>query len=141
MLQFIFAFCGTLGFSIFFNCPKRIMFMTAVAGGMGWCVNLYFSGVLSSTVVGAFFGSFAVGILGEIFARSLKSPVTTFIIPGIITMVPGAGCYYTMLYIAKDNYDLAAYYGIQTILIAAAISTGIIISSYIGKLYNMLKYK
>lgn len=139
MNQFIFAFLGTLGFTIFFNSAKKIMFLTAVIGGLGWTINLLITNFTNSSAIGAFLGAFLVGILGEIVARLLKYPVTTFVIPGIITMVPGAGCYYTIFYITKSEYSIAAFYGIETILISISIATGIILSTYIGKMYNRIK--
>ncbi len=139
MHQFIFAFLGTLGFTIFFNSTKNIMLITSIVGGLGWSINLLFANLTNSSVIGVFFGAFLVGILGEIAARILKYPVTTFVIPGIITMVPGAGCYYTILYITKSEYNTAAFYGLETVLISISIATGIILSAYIGKIYNRLK--
>lgn len=139
MTQFIFAFFGTFGFTIFFNSPKKTVFFTSLVGGLGWIINLFISNLANSSAVGVFFGAFSVGILGEIFARILKFPVTTIVIPGIITMVPGAGCYYTIFYIIKNNYSIAAYYGIETILISISIATGIILSTFIGNTVNKIK--
>lgn len=141
MNQFIFAFLGTLGFTIFFNSAKKIMLVTAIVGGLGWSINLLFANLTNSSAIGVFLGAFLVGILGEIAARIFKYPVTTFVIPGIITLVPGAGCYYTILYITKSEYNIAAFYGVETILISISIATGIILSTYIGKMYSRLKRK
>ena len=59
-------------------------------GFVGWYVYLLF---LSDTgpVMANFFGSLALAIMAHVFARTFKAPVTVFLIPGLLILVPGAG--------------------------------------------------
>ena len=75
------------------------------------------------------------------FAKYFKKPATVFIIPGIITLVPGAGMYYTMLALIKKDFHEAANTGTETIFIAAAIAIGIILSSTMSRSIKRVKNK
>jgi uncharacterized membrane protein YjjB (DUF3815 family) len=66
----------------------------------------------------------------------MKMPATTFIIPGIIPLVPGYGLYYSMLKIIEANYQEALNVGFESLLIALGIAAGIIIATSMGKLIN-----
>lgn len=77
--------------------------------------------------------AFLVGVFGEILAIKLKKPATVFITPGIVSLVPGAGMYYTMLYLVQNDYSQAAIKGTETLFLAAAIAVGIIVSTLLFK--------
>ena len=96
---------------------------------------------LDSNIVGTFFASIVVGILGELFARHFKKPATVYIIPGIVPLVPGAGMYYTMLALVEKDFSLAANRGTETFFLAAAISIGIITSTSLSRSINRVKHK
>jgi len=64
-------------------------------------------------------------------ARILKTPVTVFLITGIIPLVPGGNLYYTMNYVLAKQWHLSSLYGQKTILIAIAVAAGIMIASSI----------
>lgn len=131
--QFIFSFISTLGFSVIFNIPKGLLVKSSLVGAIGWLVFYISSLFLNNSIISTFFASLTVGILGELSARYYKKPATVFIIPGIIPLVPGAGMYYTMLALIEENFYAAATKGTETIFIAAAISTGLIVSTTLSR--------
>lgn len=131
--QFIYSFISTIGFSVIFNIPKGLILKSGMVGGIGWLVYYISSLFFSNSIISTFFASLTVGILGELSARYYKKPATVFIIPGIIPLVPGAGMYYTMLALIEENFYAAATKGTETIFIAAAISTGLIVSTTLSR--------
>ncbi|NLX62466.1 MAG: threonine/serine exporter [Tissierellia bacterium] len=139
--QFLFSFVSTIGFSVLFNTPKGLIGKSGFVGGIGWVV-FYITGLyLNNKIISTFLAALTVGILGELFARYFKKPATVFIIPGIIPLVPGAGMYYTMLTLSQRDFYAAATKGTETIFIAAAISTGLIISTTLSKSIRRVKNK
>ena len=80
-------------------------------------------------------------MLGEVFARYTKKPATLYVNPGIISLVPGAGMYYTMLALIENDYTTAIDKGAETFFIAAAIAMGIIISSAFSHSIRRVKSK
>ncbi|WP_427339103.1 threonine/serine exporter family protein [Caloranaerobacter sp. DY30410] len=139
--EFIYAFLSTLGFSIIFNIPRDSIIKSGITGALGWIIYLFVNINYSSKVAGAFLGAITVGMVGEIMARLFKKPATVYIIPGIVPLVPGAGMYYTMLSIIEKKFIEAANLGTETLFIAAAISSGVIISTTLNKTIFSLKRK
>ncbi|RKD28851.1 hypothetical protein BET03_06855 [Thermohalobacter berrensis] len=134
--QLIYAFLSTIGFGVLFNIPRNCIVKSGIVGTLGWLVYLQIIEFTTSTIAGAFWGAITVGIIGEVFARVFKKPVTVFIVPGIVPLVPGAGMYYTMLAITEKRFIDAANLGSETLFIAASIASGIIISSSLSKIYK-----
>ena len=58
-------------------------------GFLYWLANRIGVGRLGSNLLGAL----CVGILGLVFARIKKCPVTVFNIPGVVPLVPGVPAY------------------------------------------------
>lgn len=139
--QLIISFLSTIGFSILFNSPKETLGYTGIAGASGWILYTITTKLFSSNIAGSFFGALTVGILGELLARLSKKPATLYITPGIIPLVPGAGMYYTMLALIKNDFNMATSKGVETFFIAAAISIGIIISSTFSRSIKRVRQK
>lgn len=137
--QFIISFFATIGFAGFFGAPMKSILATGVAGALSWVVNLFISDVFNSDILGAFVGALIVGILGEILAVKYKKPATVFITPGIISLVPGAGMYYTMYYLVEDNFFNAVSFGTETFFIAAAIAIGVTASTVFSRSIKSFK--
>ncbi|SHH13919.1 threonine/serine exporter family protein [Tepidibacter thalassicus] len=138
-LHFIYSFMATIGFSIIFNVPKKSLFYASITGSIGWTLYIYMSNITSSAPLSNFISATVIGILGEIFARIDKKPVTVFIIPGIVPLVPGYGMYLTMLNIINNNFYKAAKIGSDTIFVAGAIAMGIILVSSTAKVIKKRK--
>ncbi len=136
--QVLCAFLSTVGFSVIFNSPKDTIIKSSINGSVGWIVFILTKGLTNSPVAGSFFGALTVGIIGEIFAKIYKKPSTTFTIPGIIPLVPGAGIYYTMLSLTEKNFFAAADSGSQTITVSIALASGIIVSTSLNR--AIMKY-
>lgn len=128
-----FSFISTFGFAVMFNIPKKQIFSASMLGSTGWLIFHFYSVYSSTSIISAFWGSLAVGILGEFLARYKKQPATIFIIPGIIPLVPGAGMYYTMDNLVQNKLTKAAEVGIETFMIALSIAIGIILATSVSK--------
>lgn len=137
--QFIYAFFSIIGFAVLFNIPRNCIIKSGIVGSLGWLVDLQITNITASPVAGAFWGAVTVGIVGEAFARIFKKPVTIFIVPGIVPLVPGSGMYYTMLAITEKRFIDAANVGSETTFIAASIASGIIIASSLSRIYRRRK--
>ncbi len=129
LLKSFLAFISTIGFSIMFNLPKKLLAYAGMTGGLGFLTYLYVINIENDYIIAALLGSFVVGIFGQLFAIFLKHPSTLFTIPGIIPLVPGYDLYNAMFYLVEKNTAEAASYGIKAILISISIACGIAISS------------
>lgn len=125
--DFFYAYLSTIGFAVLFNAPKSTFIKSGFAGGLGWIIYSFTKSLSSSVIVSTFLASIVIALIGEFFAIIDKNPITVYIIPGIIPLVPGFGLYYTMLSIVEKKFDKAATYGSETLLISIAIASALVI--------------
>lgn len=133
IIESIISSFATLGFSLFYDSPKRSYKIVMVSGFVAWFVYKYLTMILNNKFIAALSASIAVGIIGEIASRKVHMPVTVFVIPGIISLVPGADMYYTMYYTIQQNSKLAFSHARNAMLFAASIALGILVASLSSK--------
>lgn len=134
LLESLFAFFATLGFGILFNIKGKNLFYAALGGGLSWFFSASFINNGFSVTSSFFVTSVIFSIYSEIFARILKTPVTTLVICALIPLVPGGGMYYTMYEAVTGNIMKSLELGIQTLANAGALSLGIILVSTITRI-------
>lgn len=139
--HFIFALISTVGFSVLFNVPKKSVFYASITGAIGWTLYVYTKTITLSIPFSVFIGAIGVGLLGEVFARIDKKPVTTFVIPGIVPLVPGYGIYLSMVNLINQDFYNAAKTGTEAIFTGGAISVGIILVSSVAKILKKRRLK
>lgn len=125
--DFFYAYLSTIGFAVLFNAPTSTFTKSGLAGGLGWVIYAFAKKLSNSVIVSAFLASIVIALIGELFAIMDKNPITVYIIPGIIPLVPGFGLYYTMLSIVEGKFDKAAAHGSETLLISIAIASALVI--------------
>lgn len=137
-LQVIAAFFATLFFGILFEIPKDKLFSTGIGGGICWfCYSiLHVMGL--STVIAAFIASFLISTYAELMARSQRTPVTIYLVTGILPLVPGGGMYSMMLAAIQQRFGDAAALGSETLQTAGVIAASIVIVSSISKIITGL---
>ena len=87
ILQCVFAFCAIIGFSVIIEAPKKCLFVNGVLGMAGWAVYLLVEEV-STMLAATFVSALILAVAAHILARLLKTPVTTVLIPAVLTIVP-----------------------------------------------------
>ncbi|MDK2918369.1 MAG: hypothetical protein PWQ37_1102 [Candidatus Petromonas sp.] len=139
--QFIFSFISTVGFSVLFNVPKKSILYASLTGAFGWTIYIYTKEMTASPPFSIFIGAIIVASLGEVFARIDKKPVTTFVIPGIVPLVPGYGIYLSMVNLINQDFYNAAQFGTEAVFTGGAISVGIIVVASVAKILKAMKAK
>lgn len=137
LIQCIYAFFSSAGFSIIFNVRKEMIIYAAVAGALG-CLSYELVALFSGAELAKYFmAALTIALFCEIIARVKKVPVTICLIPGLIPFVPGGGIYYTMMYfINGDTQEFLASF-VHTVSIAGALSFGtIVMSSFVRLFYD-----
>lgn len=128
ILQIITAFLGALGFALLYQVSKEKLFWAALGGLLCWLMYLLCGIVSDSDVVRFFFASVVVTFYAEFMARRKKTPATVFLGPGTIPLIPGGSLYQTLAYCFSGAWEQAFLQGLQTILLAVAISCGILMT-------------
>ena len=74
-------------------------------------------------------------------ARRCQTPVTTFIVPGLIPLVPGGGMYEMMAFAVEGHADLLLEKALQTLSIAGALVLGLLCASAIVQIIQSIRGK
>ena len=140
-LPCLWAFLSSLTFCGIFNVKdKKIIFIAALGGGIGWFAYLI-SAPVGSVVMQNLIAATTVALFSEFMSRIFKTPSTVFLVIGVLPMVPGGGIYYTMEYCIKGNTEMFISKGLETMAVAGAIAIGVSIASAIFRFYSYMQHK
>lgn len=139
LIQVLSAFIAIVAFSVLMETPKRFLFHSGITGAIGWLVYL-----ISSEYMGIIWGNFisalVIAYISHFFARRLKTPVTLFLISGILTLVPGAAMYRTGYELFMGDMRAAGMYLSQTAQIAGVIALAIFIMDSVFLVLKKVKW-
>lgn len=141
IIQVLGALIGVIGFSVISGVPKKFLFHCSISGAAGWFVYLVSKSINEDEVLSMFLAALVVSLLSHIFARACKAPVTIFLIPGILPLVPGIGMVRSVYYNIVHNSTLTAYNLSLTLQTAGAIAIAILIMDTCFRMYRINKRK
>lgn len=136
LVQVAGAFIAVWGFCHVLEVPEKLLLHTALIGAIGWFIYLIAIHMGATSVLAAFCCSMGVALLSHTAARILKSPVTVFLIGGILPVVPGAGMYRTAYSIIMESPEMVYQNLQETLLIAGAIALAIFITDSLFRLFH-----
>lgn len=125
VLQTAGAFFAVLTLSVTFGVPKKYLIYSSVTGGLGWFIYLLLMEYGVKEFLAMFAATIIVALVSNLFARVLKAPVSIYLIPGILPLVPGLGMYRTVYSIINDDTKMAGYYFSSTMQIAGMIALAV----------------
>lgn len=141
LTQSLFIFLSTIGFSILFNVKFSELLYCGFTGLVCFvfykCIYVY----LNQEFMGVIIGTFVATCISRRLAFKRKAPVTVYVIPAIIPLVPGGSVYLTMNSIIFSKYADVIKYSYQIITLAGGIVIGMSIaltlpSSWFNKTVN-----
>ena len=130
----IVSFVSCLGFGVLFNVQKRALLLAAVNGAIGWVILLVLDIPQVSYIFANLLSAMVVGLLAELFAIIQKTPATSFIVIGVIPLVPGFRVYRSMLFFVRGELDKGIADGVHSCFMAVAIAVGIILATSIVRM-------
>lgn len=141
ILSILSAFISTLGFSIVFHVQKKHLLICGAVGAISWTIYLLLNEQGNSSVLASFLATLFVTALSYLLAKKRKTPITVFLIAGIIPLVPGLGLYRMMSALLDEDYSLALDYATLTFEIAGVIAGAIVIVSLLPLLWKKPRKK
>ncbi|OON97874.1 MAG: hypothetical protein ATN36_02330 [Epulopiscium sp. Nele67-Bin005] len=140
LIATISSFFATLAYSIVFNVPKNHLLICSAIGSIGWTAyTLCSSYFLYSEATSNFVAALIVSTLATILSRQRFAPVTVFLIPGIIPLVPGYALYKTMYALVIADYSQALNSVLTAFLISGCIAGAITIVTFIPPIFGINK--
>lgn len=147
IIKVIGAFLAIMAFAIMLETPKKYLWCAGAVGAVGWFVYLLAQSKGMNSVFATFLSAVTIAFVSHVFARIFKTPVTVFLIAGILPTVPGAGMYRIVYYLIQKNSEMSAYYLVTTLEIAGVIALALFIVDAIFRVFqrdwkqNSLRYK
>ena len=134
-IHVIFSYLAAVGFAVFLNSPKKTLYVAGGIGMISWVIYVLLMRINIDMMTSNFIGASIAALLSEILARKMKKPTILFIVPGIITLIPGLGLYNTMSYVVEGDFQLAFTTGANVLLASGAIALGVIVISSLFRTY------
>ena len=147
IIKVIGAFLAILSFAIMLETPKKYIIYAGIVGAVGWFVFLSAGKIGANDVFATFLSALTIAFISHVFARIFKTPVTGFLIAGILPTVPGAGMYHIGYYLFQKDMNMMGYYITSTLQIAGVIAAAIFIVDALFRVFqrgwkqNSLRYK
>ncbi len=135
IIQIIAMYLTSLTYSIINDCPRKELKYAAFTGFVSWSFYLIGLTFSESALFGNFFGTFIVTVFCKALTIYRKQPLTLYLVPAIIPLVPGKIMFDTLYALVDGNIALAIEYAIFTLSIACCITLGISMSNIINYKY------
>lgn len=125
------AAISAMGFSMIFNCPRRLLWVVAVGGIIAVCTRNLVSlgpstnnfGLDMGGVIGSFAGSALISIICTRLIHRLHVPHHCLSIPSVIPMIPGVLMYRALF----DFLDLSGKVGELTVAVNNLMNASLIV--------------
>lgn len=135
------CFLAALGFGILFHIRGKNLIYAGNSGAIGGIVYYFVLNIGGNEVLAVFMASLLFALYSEVMARICQTPVTTFIVPGLIPLVPGGGMYEMMAFAVEGHADLLMDKALQTLSIAGALVLGLLCASAIVQIIQNIREK
>lgn len=136
LIPFAAAFVSTLGFALIYNIHGKNLVIASFGGAFGWMFYLIADRFMPSAIIPYFIAGIAVAFYSEVAAKIFKSPVTVYLMPGFIPLVPGLTIFRTMEACLFGDITAFAEGLVNTLKIGGAISLGLILMSSFFRLFS-----
>ena len=127
IIQIAASFVGSTGFAALYHLHGKKLWISGFGGMLCWASYLGFQIVIENA------------FLTNLFATMAATAYAEYLISAIIPMVPGGTLYYTMNYAIAKEWNLFYDFGQRTIMIAAAMAGGIMITSSFFKMISQMR--
>ena len=134
-IHMIFSYLAAVGFAVFLNSPKKTLYISGTIGMTSWIIYVLLMRIGFDMMSSNFIASSIAALLCEVLARKMKKPTILFVVPGIITLIPGLGLYNTMSYVIEGDFQQAFTTGANVLFASGAIALGVIVVSSLFRTY------
>lgn len=133
LIDILASVVGTVGFCLFLRLRKHRLPIIAISTALCYAVYLAFFHFTENDFLSITVASLFAAIASELLAKYIKAPVTVFLLPTVLPLVPGAMLYYTISSFFQGEYREALHFFGATGRAIGGILIGIITVSTISK--------
>ncbi|OOB78894.1 MAG: hypothetical protein BEN18_00710 [Epulopiscium sp. Nuni2H_MBin001] len=140
IIQFISSYIATLSFCIIFNVLKKHLYLCGFVGAVGWTIYYFLAKhCLLTEVFSSFIAALVVTSISNLLSRRRHAPITIFLIPGIIPLVPGIGLYRTAYYLLFKDFPQATEAALTAFQVSGVIAASITIVAFLPAIFTPAK--
>lgn len=136
LINIIFSYVASVSFALTINVPHRVLNLAGVSGIIGWMTYWLLAKAGSGRMLSNLMGAFIIGIMGLIFARIKKAPVTVFNIPALVPLVPGVPAYQAVRSLVNGDVDAGEAAILRVAVVTCSIALGILLSTMFTEMLN-----
>lgn len=134
-LQVVAAFVAASCYAVASHVPKFAILTAGVGGAAGWLTYLVIVRLNETPLLATFLAAFLVGTLGWGLARWQHSPVTIYILPGILPLLPGLTIYNGMLELSRNENVQGLLLLVQAMFLGGALAAGVALSNSLASAF------
>lgn len=139
-IKVLFSFFVSAGTSVLNNIEKRYIVLCGLCGSL--TAFLYdVSENFVSPVMASLISCFLLATVCQYLSFKTKRPDTSFIIPGIMPVVPGSLVFRAFDALAESSYMKALDYGTQAIMVGVSIALALVFNETMTTLFMNIKHK
>lgn len=127
---------SSLAFGVIFNIRGKHLFFATLSGIVSWAVYTFSAGIYVNDIPQYFLGAAVMALFCEIAARTNKTPVTMYLVVGLIPLVPGWLIFKTMMAYIDGDTELFTEQLLYAVGIAGAIALGVVTVSSLFRLFT-----
>lgn len=125
----LFAGLTTVAFGYLYQLAGINLWIAGLIGAIAWAGATVMGSFTRTGLLPDFVGSLIVGVLAEVAAVNKRQPVTVFMVPAIISFVPGYLVYQSMVAFLKGQFNTGIRVGFTALFAAGALSLGLALAS------------
>ncbi len=134
LLQIVGAFFAVVTIAVLNGVPKKYLVYSGTVGTVGWAVYLLMRFFDLQEAMAMFVATIMVAVISHVYARTLKAPVTLFLVCGILPLVPGVAMYRLVYYLLISDKVTAGIYAVTTVSVTGAIALAVFFVDTVFKL-------
>jgi uncharacterized membrane protein YjjB (DUF3815 family) len=114
-----------ISFAVLFQVRLREWWVVYLAGVAGFLGAMY-GGLWLGEDLGPFLGAFAVGVVGNLYARVLDRPASVAQMPGMLILVPGTVGYSSLISFLEAGALAGTQLAFRTAMVGSALVGGLL---------------
>ncbi len=138
ILEIFSMFLASFAYSIINDCPRSELYIAGFTGLISWSIYLIIY-ILSAGkyLLAYFFSSLLISIICKYLASKRMNPLTIYLVPAIIPLVPGKTMFDTLFAFVSKDIVSGLELGLTTFTISFSIAVGISLSNIVS--YDFIK--
>lgn len=135
IIQVLGAFVAVITAATILSVPRKFLLVAGSISAVSWFVYLLCRNFEFSVAMSTLSATLVIAFVSHVLARTFKAPVTLFLIPGILPLVPGINTYRIAYYLIQEDGAQATNYFNMTLQVAGMIAIGVFIMDTIFRIY------